>query len=117
VADSRDGAHLLYRIDLPNDDESRELIKGTLETLHTLFSDDQYQVDTSVFNAARIWKLYRTTGRKGDNIPTRPHWKAAILTVPEEIRVVRTVVSRILHRSVFRSLKPGVSCPFPYLPG
>ena len=72
-ADSGNGAHLLYRIDLPNDDDSRELIKSCLHTLHLLFSDEVCTVDCANFNAARIWKLYGTTSRKGDNTTERPH--------------------------------------------
>jgi len=88
VADSGNGAHLLYRIDLPNDEPSRDLVRGVLETLHILFSDESSTIDTSVFNAARIWKLYGTTSRKGDNIAARPHRKAAILSVPGNLEVV-----------------------------
>ena len=88
VADSGNGAHLLYCIDLPNDKQSKDLIKRVLENMHILFSDEKASVDTSVFNAARIWKLYGTTSRKGDNIATRPHRKAAVLSVPPVIDMV-----------------------------
>ncbi|PWR70272.1 hypothetical protein DK846_15260, partial [Methanospirillum lacunae] len=88
MADSGNGAHLLYRIDLPNDTESRDLVRSILETLDILFSDEFSTVDTSVYNAARIWKLYGTTSRKGDNISSRPHRKAAILSVPDELEIV-----------------------------
>ena len=88
VADSGNGAHLLYRIDLPNDEKSRNLVKSILETLDILFSDESSTVDTSVYNAARIWKLYGTTSRKGDNIASRPHRKAAILSVPDEQEIL-----------------------------
>jgi len=80
MADSGNGAHLLYRIHLPNDDVSRDLVRGVLESLDLLFSDEASTIDTSVFNAARIWKLYGTTSRKGDNISARPHRKARILS-------------------------------------
>ncbi|WP_245926540.1 hypothetical protein [Methanospirillum lacunae] len=88
IADSGNGAHLLYRIDLPNDEESRDLIRTVLETLHILFSDEKASVDTTVFNAARIWKLYGTTSRKGDNIAARPHRRASILSVPPVLEIV-----------------------------
>jgi hypothetical protein len=87
-ADSGNGAHLLYRIDLPNDQASRDLIKQCLESLDTLFSDSGCQVDTAVYNAARIWKLYGTVARKGDNIESRPHRRAEILKVPESVELV-----------------------------
>lgn len=108
VADSGNGAHLLYRIDLPNDEPSRDLVKGVLESLDTLFSDKQTVVDTAVFNAARIWKLYGTTARKGDNIAPRPHRKAAILSVPKEQGVVTTDQLSHLAR-LFPKEQPAVS--------
>ena len=67
VGDSGNGAPLLYRVDLPNDPESSELVKGVLEALDFGFSDGAVEVDTAVANAARIWKPYGTTARKGDH--------------------------------------------------
>jgi len=87
-ADSGNGAHLLYRVDLPNDEPSTALVKGALATLDALFSNDVITVDTANHNAARIWKLYGTVSRKGDNTPERPHRRAKVLAVPEEIEIV-----------------------------
>jgi hypothetical protein len=87
-ADSGNGAHLLYRIDLPNDEAATEVVKGALVALDALFSNETVTVDTANHNAARIWKLYGTTSRKGDNTPERPHRRAKILAVPEEVAVV-----------------------------
>jgi len=83
-ADSGNGAHLLYRIDLPNDEAATALVKSCLATLDALFSDERVTVDTANFNAARIWKLYGTVSRKGDNTPDRPHRRSRILSAPEE---------------------------------
>jgi len=88
VADSGNGAHLLYRIDLPNDDAATALVKDCLATLDALFSDERVTVDTANFNAARIWKLYGTMARKGDHTPERPHRRSRLLAVPEAIEVV-----------------------------
>ena len=85
LADSGNGAHLLYRIDLPNTPESTELIKTCLATLDQFFSDSECEIDTSVYNPARIWKLYGTVSRKGDNTKERPHRRAGILSVPDKI--------------------------------
>ncbi len=87
-ADSGNGAHLLYRIDLPNDEVATGLVKSCLATLDTLFSDERVNVDTANFNAARIWKLYGTVSRKGDNTPERPHRRSRILSAPEEPVIV-----------------------------
>jgi hypothetical protein len=83
VGDSGNGAHLLYRVDLPNDRESLELVKGILEALALKFSDRTVEVDTTTCNAARIWKLYGTTARKGDDTGDRPHRRSRLLKVPE----------------------------------
>ncbi len=73
-AHSGNGYHINYRLpDLPNDDDHRELIKNALKAISHRFSNDAVKVDTTVFNPARIWKLYGTTGRKGDPTKDRPH--------------------------------------------
>lgn len=81
LGDSGNGGHLLYRIDLPNDSESRDLIKRCLDALDFLYSDEKVKVDVSVVNAARVWKLYGTLSCKGDNIQERPHRIARIMEV------------------------------------
>jgi hypothetical protein len=81
LADSGNGAHLLYRVDLAADDGG--LVEKILKALAARFSDDTVKVDTGVFNAARIWKLYGTMSRKGDDTPDRPHRMARILDIPD----------------------------------
>jgi len=73
---SGNGMHLLYAIDLPNDDESKRLVEGVLKSLAAMFDDETVKVDRSVFNAARIWKLYGTVANKGDNTQAAP-WRLA----------------------------------------
>lgn len=90
-ADSGNGGHLLYRIDLPTDDGG--LVARVLAALDSLFSDGEgieprVRVDTSVANPARIWKLYPTWAKKGDSIPERPHRRSGLLDVPESLDVV-----------------------------
>jgi hypothetical protein len=87
-ADSGNGAHLLYLIDIPNDDAATALVKNCLATLDALFSDERVSVDTANFNAARIWKLYGTVSRKGDNTPERPHRRSGIISAPDLLQVV-----------------------------
>jgi hypothetical protein len=81
-ADSGNGAHLLYRIDLPNDAPSGWLIEGVLKALSKRFSDAAVKIDEAVFNAARICKVYGTMVRKGDDLPERPHRLSRILHAP-----------------------------------
>ena len=96
LADSGNGAHLLYRIDLANDDASRDLVKRCLEVLASMFNDAVAQVDTANFNAARIWKLYGTMSRKGDSTADRPHRRAAIIEAPGTSGIVgRDTLSRL----------------------
>ena len=87
-ADSGNGGHLLYRLDIPNDPASTDLVKHCLHALGLLFSDDQVIVDPSTYNASRIWKVYGTLAAKGDNTPARPHRLAKLLEVPSRIEVV-----------------------------
>lgn len=79
VAESGNGLHLLYPVDLPNDAESIPLVKGALDSLAAKFDDDVVKVDRSVFNAARITKLYGTTSTKGDHAPDAP-WRISRIT-------------------------------------
>ncbi len=83
VGDSGNGVHLLYRVDLPNDQESLQLVKGVLESLAFKFSDKAVEVDTTICNAARIWKLYGTTAQKGEDTKERPHRRSGLLEVPK----------------------------------
>ena len=83
LADSGNGAHLLYRVDLPKD--VGDLAKQCLEALQEQFGGDGVTVDRTVHNPSRIWKLYGTLARKGDNRPDRPHRLARLLEVPQEI--------------------------------
>ncbi|MHB8749630.1 MAG: AAA family ATPase, partial [Aggregatilineales bacterium] len=83
-ADSGNGAHLLYTLNLPNTTENAELVKRCLVALSASFSDTQVKVDTSTGNASRIFKLYGTLARKGDSTLERPHRRAAIITAPSQ---------------------------------
>jgi hypothetical protein len=79
IIDSGNGAHVLYGIDLPNDNDARDLVKHVLEALDASFGDDQIDVDRTVFNAARIVKIPGTLAQKGDATPDRPHRRSCFL--------------------------------------
>jgi hypothetical protein len=87
-ADSGNGGHLLYRIDLANNAGALGLVGGCLEALDLLFSDKLVTVDTSVDSAGQLSKLYGTVAMKGDNTRDRPHRTARLLSVPDKIGVV-----------------------------
>ncbi len=88
AADSGNGTHLLYRVDLPNDDESTALVRSVLAALDERFSTESAKVDCANYNAARIWKLYGTVSRKGDSTTDRPHRRSAIVSMPDRSEVV-----------------------------
>lgn len=88
VAESGNGLHLLYRIDLPNDEASRDLIKDCLAALAARFDDAAVKIDRSVFNAGRIVKLHGTVATKGDNTPAAPWRLSGLRLVPDDLRAV-----------------------------
>lgn len=79
VGMSGNGYHLLYRVDLPNDERTTTAVKRVLHVLATLFDNDDVQIDTSVFNASRISKVYGTIARKGDDTKERPYRRAMLV--------------------------------------
>jgi len=85
---SGNGFHLHYQIDLPADEESRDMVKNCLRALAAKFDDDAVTIDTKVFNAARICKLYGTMSRKGDHTDHRPHRMSQILDAPQQLECV-----------------------------
>jgi len=97
LADSGNGSHLLYRLDLPNTPDSTMLVKRGLEALALQFSDDAVCVDLTTFNPARIWKLYGTTACKGDSTPERPHRSTKILSGPKA-EAIKIVAVELLER-------------------
>lgn len=91
---SGNGVHLMYRMSEPNNDQVRDIVALFLKCLNARFKDTICEVDTTVFNAARIWRIPGTWARKGDDIPTRPHRKAYLVQVPDLAQTVP------LHRLV-----------------
>jgi len=87
LADSGNGGHLLYSIDLPSK-ESTELLKGLLKAAAVKFGTPEVTVDVSVFNASRISKLYGTVAAKGDSTADRPHRLSRMLDIPETLEPV-----------------------------
>jgi len=87
-ADSGNGGHLLYFVDLPADDGG--LTQRILAAVAALFDDRLVKVDRTVYNPGRIWKMYGTLARKGDSTPDRPHRRACILEASDTVSVVPT---------------------------
>lgn len=87
ICRSGNGYHLQFKVDMPNTDETRDLISNFLQSISLMFTDEKVDIDEAVFNAARICKLYGTTAKKGANIPERPWRMSEIVYVPDEIKV------------------------------
>lgn len=100
VNDSGNGWHLLYRIDLPNDDQSKLLVEGVLRALAQRYDNADVKVDTTTANAARIWKLPGTLTKKGDNTPDRPHRYARAVELPEHLEMVDVALLEALAAEV-----------------
>jgi hypothetical protein len=88
LANSGNGYHLLYRIDLPNNEGARDLLKQILAALAAEFDTEEVKIDRNVFNASRIVKVYGTKTRKGENLPERPHRVSKLIGTPYPIRPV-----------------------------
>lgn len=88
VYESGNGVHLRYRIDLPNDEESRTLIRRLMRTLAERFDTAGARIGTGVISAAQFGRVPGTWNRKGRHTPERPHRRATIVSMPDELEVV-----------------------------
>ncbi len=84
LVDSGNGRYLLYRVDLPNDDPTTDLLKAFYQALVLALGESDKakphsEIDTVVYNAARILRPGGTTNRKGDGTPDRPHRRCLYL--------------------------------------
>lgn len=90
LGDSGNGGHLIYGIDLPVADEG--LVKRVLDRLQALHGCTVdgvvLKVDTTMFNPARISKVFGTLARKGEDTPERPHRLARVIDAPAQLDVV-----------------------------
>lgn len=86
VADSGNGWHLYYAVKLANTDDNTQLVRDFLQVLDMLFSDETTDIDTSVFNAARIVKVIGTKSNKGSDTKDRPQRTSCFVKIPHEIR-------------------------------
>lgn len=124
---SANGGHAIGRIDLPNDGESTRLVNDFLECLNWKFGTTPADsaeakrqfaqgvinvgIDTTVFNASRITKLYGTLpDSKGDDTDDRPHRRSAITFVPDQLDVIPAeLLERVAQE--YRDYKSAQSKP------
>ena len=88
---SGNGFHLLFPVDLPNDEASKGTIEAVLKVAHAGAEELQTgeaprcKVDIAVSNAARITKLYGTIAGKGFSTEERPHRRSHLVHVPDHL--------------------------------
>lgn len=85
LAMSGNGCHALFHLpDWPVDEEYKKIMKCLLKGISEEFSTPKVNIDQTVFNPARIWKLYGSIANKGDIVPAgeyreaRPHRESYI---------------------------------------
>ncbi len=88
LVDSGNGAYLIFRIDLPNDEESKRLVNGVLKSFAAHIDNEAGRVDQTVGNASRIFRLAGTMNQKGENSEERPHRMAEIISSPSALQTV-----------------------------
>jgi archaellum biogenesis ATPase FlaH len=88
IANSGNGVHLQYHVDLPNDEETTDIIKRFFQYLGSQFSDERVEVDLKNFNLARLCKMYGSVAKKGANLPARPWRESAIIYIPQTIQAI-----------------------------
>ena len=88
LIDSGNGWHLLYRIDLPNDSLSAQIVKRVIYALKERFDSAFGEVDKATHDAPRVFKLPGTCARKGPDTADRPWRMARIVGLPETMEIV-----------------------------
>lgn len=110
INDSGNGAHLMYRIDEENVDAIRDEIHKFLRILKAQYDDTSVEIDTTVYNAARIWRVPGTWARKGDSTTDRPHRKAAILKPSDPFKLL-SIVQVARYNELNKHLLPQTGAP------
>jgi hypothetical protein len=83
--DSGNGYHLFYKIAMPNDEATKELVKRLLSAVGQRFDiPNKLEIDKKVFNASRIVKVPMTMARKGDHTDDRPHRRGKVIDFPKD---------------------------------
>ena len=87
---SGNGYHIMLPCDMEVNDKTDSVVKDFLQVISMLFSSDEVEIDTAVFNRARLTKLYGTVAHKGPNTEQTPHRLSFIKHCPAEITPIRT---------------------------
>lgn len=82
-ADSGNGWHIAWALDLPPTKENQTLLKQCYQALQQRFGSDVLSIDASLADPNQLIKLYGTKTRKGDDTPERPHRFSKLLNTYE----------------------------------
>jgi hypothetical protein len=107
MIDSGNGAQLIIKTHLDNNEENVRLIQQFLSALALKYNNDRVKIDESVFNPGRLVKLPGTYTRKGESLPERPHRRARILKMPKIIKKVSIERLEILASTANKVRKNG----------
>jgi len=101
VADSGNGYHCLYHIDVPATPEGDQLIKDLVEVLALMFFDEDVKIDKATTDRNRIAKIIGTSSVKGTaKSSDRPRRESFFKKIPPEwkvtpIEVLQKVAARL----------------------
>lgn len=88
VADSCNGYHCLYHIDVPATPEGDALIKDFVAVLGMMFYDENVKIDKATTDRNRIAKVIGTTSVKGSSKSVdRPQRESKFIYIPQEWKV------------------------------
>jgi len=85
LADSGNGAHLLWKCDIPIESDVH---KRMLIEIASKFNSPAVEVDLTIANPSRIWKIYGTLSRKGPSSEERKYRYSKILHIPSALPVL-----------------------------
>lgn len=89
IAMSGNGYHCYYKIDLPNDADTKALLERFYQSLDKSFGGNGVDIDNTVFNASRIAKIIGATSTKGADTPERPQRESAFTYIPPDFKEVK----------------------------
>ena len=84
--DSGNGFHILFRVNLPCTLDNKNHIADCLKALKAEFaSEPDADIDSSVYNFARLTRAYGSTTRKGTDTPERPYRRNRIFEMTQPV--------------------------------
>jgi hypothetical protein len=116
VADSGNGGHLLYRLDLaPAESKLIERVLKAFAFRYDAATPFRLEIDQKTFNPSRITKLYGTVAGKGYSTVDQPHRVSRILEAPANPAPVPRALLEALAATLPREPeRRGLTLPRPY---